>query len=132
MDGVDAHPDGGDDDEHHGDPGHDLRGLGGLPVLDEVPETFLVAADTARAEDLWGVHLGEERRQQGRTLTTLKTDGRARSRSMIEAVSDVHLHVLGNLLDLPQGAHQLPLVLVLVRRVVHEDKDTIKYSGRGR
>ena len=31
--GVESHPDGGDDDEHHGDEGHDVGCGGGLGVL---------------------------------------------------------------------------------------------------
>ena len=41
--GVESHPDGGDNDEHHGDVGHDVSGGRGLRVLHQVPDTLMVS-----------------------------------------------------------------------------------------
>ena len=40
--GVESHPDGGDDDEHHRDEGDKVGSAGGLRVLHQVPHTLLV------------------------------------------------------------------------------------------
>jgi hypothetical protein len=42
--GVEGHPNGGDDHKHHGDVGDDVGGSGGVRVLNQVPQLFLISA----------------------------------------------------------------------------------------
>jgi hypothetical protein len=47
--GVEGHPNGGDDHKHHGDVGDDVGGCGGVRVLNQVPQLFLISAHNVTA-----------------------------------------------------------------------------------